>query len=187
MGVGQRRPSRSPRSQRSRSADVDCLKKYTERRVEERRHTEIGDTSKLDPSRWIPLPKNAIRAQAVGKKSPPTTTTAATMTKDDEKRRQGTDVGTETSNEIAKAGPAARASPSRVDEETSSKSQEEKSESLSPPLGRQSAGRSLSTDVSHIKIEKRTEERRHTECSDPKTIATRLTAHIFHVRKREMP
>ena len=52
-----RRPSRSPRSQRSRSADVDCLKKYVERRVEVRRHTEAGETS-----RWIPLGKGAARA-----------------------------------------------------------------------------------------------------------------------------
>uniref|UniRef100_A0ABD2X5V3 Uncharacterized protein n=1 Tax=Trichogramma kaykai TaxID=54128 RepID=A0ABD2X5V3_9HYME len=47
-----RRPSRSPRNQRSRSADVDCLKKYMEKRVEVRRHTEAGEVS-----RWIPLSK----------------------------------------------------------------------------------------------------------------------------------
>ena len=52
LGSDQRRPSRSPRNQRSRSADVDCLKKYIEKRVEVRRHTEAGEVS-----RWIPLSK----------------------------------------------------------------------------------------------------------------------------------
>lgn len=56
MGTnGQRRPSRSPRSQRSRSADVDSLKKYTERRVELRRHTETVEP--LNPVRWMPMIK----------------------------------------------------------------------------------------------------------------------------------
>ncbi|KAI4503760.1 hypothetical protein M0802_001163, partial [Mischocyttarus mexicanus] len=77
---GQRRPSRSPRSQRSRSADVDCLKKYTERRIEGRRHTEVTDTSKLDTSRWIPLAKNISRSQTSFKKT-------AQVLKDEDKRR----------------------------------------------------------------------------------------------------
>ncbi|XP_033228915.1 uncharacterized protein LOC117180526 [Belonocnema kinseyi] len=58
LGTGQRRPSRSPRSPRSRFTDVDCLKKYTERLVEERRLTEISDPNQLDSSKWIPLSKN---------------------------------------------------------------------------------------------------------------------------------
>ena len=64
LGAGQRRPSRSPRSQRSRSADVDCLKKYTERRVEERRLTETSDPNRLDSSKWIPLSKNVNRLRS---------------------------------------------------------------------------------------------------------------------------
>ena len=53
-----RRPSRSPRNQRSRSADVDCLKKYTAgRKFEQRRHTEAGEVS-----RWIPLSKSSMRS-----------------------------------------------------------------------------------------------------------------------------
>lgn len=64
LGPGQRRPSRSPRSQRSRSTDVDCLKKYTERQVEERRLTETRDPNQLDSSKWIPLSKNVNRLRS---------------------------------------------------------------------------------------------------------------------------
>ena len=58
LGPGQRRFSRSPRSQRSRSGDVDCLKKYIERRVEERRLTQFGEYNISDSLEWIPLSKN---------------------------------------------------------------------------------------------------------------------------------
>lgn len=154
MDNGQlRRPSRSPRSQRSRSADVDCLKKYTERRVEERRHTEISDASKLDTSKWIPLPKNVPRGQQSG---------ATKRLSRDERQESIDEAGTE--NRSSRIGP----------------------EVIDRP---QHAVRSHSTDVTALKRPEKsiTEQRRHTDCSDPRTIATRLTAHIFHVRKREMP
>ncbi|XP_012535784.1 uncharacterized protein LOC105836356 [Monomorium pharaonis] len=144
-----RRPSRSPRSQRSRSADVDCLKKYTERRVEERRHTEITDTSKLDTTRWMPLPKNVPRGQQLG--------------------------------------PAAAKRPSRddqqesVDESTTGQTEKRLAKSSStenrPSAGRpQHAIRSHSTDVTTIRKPEKsiTEQRRHTDCSDPRIIATRF-------------
>ncbi|KAJ8673428.1 hypothetical protein QAD02_004690 [Eretmocerus hayati] len=60
LGSEARRMSRSPRNQRSRSADIDCLKKYTERRVELRRHTEAGETS-----RWIPFSRNYLRLPSI--------------------------------------------------------------------------------------------------------------------------
>lgn len=150
-----RRPSRSPRSQRSRSADVDCLKKYTERRVEERRHTEISDASKLDTSKWMPLPKNVPRGQQSG----------ATKRPSRDERQESIDEATAgTENRSSRVGPEVTGRP-------------------------QHAVRSYSTDVTALKRPEKsiTEQRRHTDCSDPRTIATRLTAHIFHVRKREMP
>ncbi|XP_017875372.2 protein IWS1 homolog, partial [Ceratina calcarata] len=163
LGTGQRRPSRSPRSQRSRSADVDCLKKYTERRVEERRHTEIPDTSKLDPTRWIPLPKNITRVQPASKKSPQTS-------KDEEKRRSLSDEPEEKTSTPKKL-PATK-------EEDGAKDQDGKNETPSPATYRQAAGRSHSADVGRAKKEKLTEERRNTECSDSRAIATRWLPQI---------
>lgn len=179
MGTGQRRPSRSPRSQRSRSADVDCLKKYTERRVEERRHTEFTDSSKLDPSRWIPLPRNMSRGQLGGKKPPQ-------PSRDEEKRRSTGEADEESVTEATRliSSTPKRASPK--DEEQKGAGEEKNDSRASPAAFRQTAGRSYSTDVSHVKIEK-LEERRHTECSDPSAIATRLTAHIFHVKRKPKP
>lgn len=57
LGPGQRRLSRSPRSQRSRSADVDCLKKFAERKLyEERKLPDVCDYNKFDStSRLMPL------------------------------------------------------------------------------------------------------------------------------------
>lgn len=56
MGLGQRRLSHSPRSQRSRSADVDCLKKFAERKLfEERKLTDVCD---FDTQRQIPLSRD---------------------------------------------------------------------------------------------------------------------------------
>ncbi|XP_015126565.1 uncharacterized protein LOC107048098 isoform X2 [Diachasma alloeum] len=56
MGT-ERRFSRSPRSTRSRSADVDRLRKYAER-IEERRNTEGSETTRLYATRWLNLPKS---------------------------------------------------------------------------------------------------------------------------------
>ena len=181
MGTSQRRPSRSPRSQRSRSADVDCLKKYTERRVEERRHTEIPDASKLDPSRWIPLPKNITRIQPALKKSPQ-------PSRDEEKRRSVSGEAEETGATDSKGnvGAPKKLSPTKEEETTTKGAEAEEKNDTSPASYRQTAGRSHSADVSHLKKEK-LEERRHTECSDPRTIATRLTEHIFLVKKKPMP
>lgn len=124
--------------------------------MEERRHTEISDTSKLDTTRWMPLPRNVPRGHQSGAKRPSRDERQESIT------AETTVVGDKRSprNEHEVAG--------------------------RPQL----AGRSHSTDVPALKsVEKRsiTEQRRHTDCSDPRTIATRLTAHIFHVRKREMP
>ncbi|XP_078037863.1 uncharacterized protein LOC144470504, partial [Augochlora pura] len=193
--TGQRRPSRSPRNQRSRSADVDCLKKYTERRVEDRRHTDVADTSKLDPSRWIPLTKNMSRSQpTTSKKSPQSS-------RDDEKRRSVTMNIEETINEILRtsAVPVPKKLTPTKEEETM-KEADEKDEttttttttastatigttttgtSTAAPLStmlasthRTTTGRSHSTDVGRAKNEKPVEERRHTE-ADPRMIATR--------------
>ncbi|XP_057330481.1 uncharacterized protein LOC130670886 [Microplitis mediator] len=68
LGAGQRRPSRSPRSQRSRSADVDRLRKYAER-IGERRNTEGADSSKLNPSRWLPRSRSSSRSPSAERKS----------------------------------------------------------------------------------------------------------------------
>ena len=167
MNNGQlRRPSRSPRSQRSRSADVDCLKKYTERRVEERRHTEISDTSKLDTSKWMPLPKNVPRGQQSG------------VTK-----RLSRD---ERQESIYESAEDAEKWPTKSPSSTNNRS----SRLVPEVVGRSHyTMRSHSTDVTILKRPEKsiTEQRRHTDCSDPQSIATRLTAHIFHVRKREMP
>lgn len=40
---------------------MDCLKKYTERRVEVRRHTETSATSEFDTGNWLPLPNTINR------------------------------------------------------------------------------------------------------------------------------
>ncbi|KAL6258115.1 hypothetical protein P5V15_010032 [Pogonomyrmex californicus] len=153
-----RRPSRSPRSQRSRSADVDCLKKYTERRVEERRHTEISDTSKLDTSRWMPLPKNVPRGQQSGMAKRPSRG----------ERQESIDEAGEESEKwpVKPTSPtSAENRPSRVEREVIGRSQH--------------TVRSHSTDVTALRKEKGiTEQRRHTDCSDPRTIATRWLPQI---------
>ncbi|XP_018397140.1 PREDICTED: uncharacterized protein LOC108775309 [Cyphomyrmex costatus] len=152
-----RRPSRSPRSQRSRSADVDCLKKYTERRVEERRHTEISDTTKLDTSKWMPLPKNVPRGQQSG--------AIKRLSRDE--RQESIDE----SAEDAEKWPTKP--PSSIDNRSSR---------LVPEVvGRPHyTVRSHSTDVTSLKRPEKsiTEQRRHTDCSDPQTIATRWLPHI---------
>lgn len=171
---GLRRPSRSPRSQRSRSADVDCLKKYTERRVEERRYTEISDASKLDTSKWTPLPRNLPRGQQV---SPGSSKRLSRDERQDSVEESATGIERWPANpslaETSSEDP--RSSVVRIDHE------------LTVP--RPPGTRSHSTDVTALRgHDKRSiEQRRHTDCSDPRTIATRLTAHIFHIRKREMP
>ncbi|XP_011315509.1 uncharacterized protein [Fopius arisanus] len=53
----ERRSSRSPRSTRSRSADVDRLRKYAER-IEERRNTEGAEVARIYATRWLNLPKS---------------------------------------------------------------------------------------------------------------------------------
>lgn len=143
--------------------------------MEERRHTEIPDTSKLDPSRWIPLPKTIGRVQPALKKSPQ---------KDEEKRRSITSEPDE--NALDKTI-AKKLSPTKEEETaTAAKGADEKNDGTSGSH-RSTAGRSHSTDVGRVKNEKLIEERRHTECSDPRTIATRLTEHIFLVKKKPMP
>jgi hypothetical protein len=139
------------------------LKKYTERRVEERRHTEISDTNKVDTSRWMPLPRNVPRGHQSGAKRPSR-----------DERQESIDETT-TVGERQSPAPAENRSP-RNEHEVAARSH--------------LTGRSQSTDGTTPKsVEKRsiTEQRRHTDCSDPRTIATRLTAHIFHIRKRETP
>lgn len=55
LGQLQQRSFHGPRNQRSRSADVDRLKKYAER-IEERRKTVGDEEKKITPSRsWVPL------------------------------------------------------------------------------------------------------------------------------------
>ncbi|XP_029046075.1 serine/threonine-protein kinase PRP4 homolog [Osmia bicornis bicornis] len=178
MGTGQRRPSRSPRSQRSRSADVDCLKKYTERRVEERRHTEVADTSKLDPSRWIPLPKTITRVQPALKKSP------QSSSKDEEKRRSVSCEPDENMLETPNVVVIKKLSPTKEEETTTKEAEEKNNGTTSSSTIRSTAGRSHSTDVGRVKNEKLIEERRHTECSDPRMIATRWLPQINTSRFR---
>ncbi|XP_012271992.1 uncharacterized protein LOC105695216 [Orussus abietinus] len=144
---GQRRPSRSPRSQRSRSADVDCLKKYAERRVEERRHTEIADTTKLDPSKWIPLPRSISKSQ-------------------NPNRKQSSQAQSQEETEDPKADssrwiPILSRKISPKQERRDSREAPEKQER---PVSKQLAARSQSTDVNYCrKPERCIEERRHTD------------------------
>lgn len=140
------------------------MKKYTERRVEDRRHTEISDAGKLDTTRWTPLPKNVPRGQQLG----------ATKRPSRDERQENVDES---------AANAEKWSAKPISEDRSSK--------IEPEVLARShyAIRSHSTDVTALKRPEKsiTEQRRHTDCSDPRTIATRLTEHIFHVRKREIP
>ncbi|XP_031831336.1 uncharacterized protein LOC116426484 [Nomia melanderi] len=183
--TGQRRPSRSPRSQRSRSADVDCLKKYTERRVEERRHTDIVDTSKLDPSRWIPLTKNMSRS------TPTTSKKSPQSARDDEKRRSVTVDIEEAFNDILKPTVPTPKKLTPTKEEDATKGAEEKEDAststtaTTTPGNRTATGRSHSAAdvVHHAKNEKLVEERRHTE-ADPRMIATRWLPQINTSRFR---
>lgn len=155
---------------------MDCLKKYTERRVEERRHTEVGDVSKLDTSRWMSLPRNLPRGQQAssgisgGNKRPSR-----------DERQDNTDESLTTGVERWPAKPSSAVAAS---EDPRSSVVKIDAELVARPPG----FRSHSTDVTGLRGHDRPniEQRRHTDCSDPRTIATRLTAHIFHVRKREM-
>lgn len=149
--------------------------------MEERRHTEIPDTSKLDPSRWIPLPRNITRIQPALKKSPQ-------PARDEEKRRSVSSEPEESATDSkANESTPKKLSPTKEEAAAAKGAQEEKNETASAATQRQTSGRSLSADVGRIKKEKLVEERRHTECSDPRTIATRLTEHIFLVKKKPMP
>lgn len=158
---GQQIPSRTPRSQRSRSADVDCLKKYTERRVEERRHTEISDTSKLDTTRWMPLAKNTPRGQQ--------STVSNRKSSRDERQTNINESITDNGRRLS-----SKSISSTIEQEQSSSRE-------AAIVYRQITARSHSADVTPIiKGEKRIiEERRHTDCNDPRIIATRLTEHIY--------
>ncbi|XP_011352055.1 uncharacterized protein LOC105287890 [Ooceraea biroi] len=160
INSGQRRPSRSPRSQRSRSADVDCLKKYTERRVEERRHTEITDTSKLDTSRWMPLPRNLPRGQQSATKRP-------SRDERQESINEPTTLGGDKRRSVAKPTSTVPTEnrPSKVESEIA---------------GHSAARRSHSADVTALKSteERTTEQRRNTDCGDPRSIATRWLPQI---------
>ncbi|XP_014478677.1 PREDICTED: uncharacterized protein LOC106746526 [Dinoponera quadriceps] len=156
---GLRRPSRSPRSQRSRSADVDCLKKYTERRVEERRHTEISDVGKLDISKWTPLPRNLPRGQQTSPGS------SKRLSRDE--------------RDIAEDEPDVERWPAKpnVSEDHRPSVVRIEPELLVP---RPPGSRSHSADVTALRgHDKRSiEQRRHTDCSDPRTIATRWVPQI---------
>ncbi|XP_032675088.1 trichohyalin-like [Odontomachus brunneus] len=162
---GLRRPSRSPRSQRSRSADVDCLKKYTERRVEERRYTEISDASKLDTSKWMPLPRNLPRGQQM---SPSSNKRPSRDERQDsvEESATGIERWPAKPNSADTSSEDLRSSVIRIDHE------------LTVP--RPPGTRSHSTDVTALRgHDKRSiEQRRHTDCSDPRTIATRWIPQI---------
>lgn len=107
--------------------------------MEDRRHTEITDTSKLDPSRWMPLPRYVPR----GQQSP-----GAIKRPSRDERQES------------------------IDETIENRSSRMESEIV----GRtQPAVRSYSTDVTAARgVEKSiVEQRRHTDCSDPRAIATR--------------
>ncbi|XP_066596674.1 uncharacterized protein, partial [Prorops nasuta] len=161
LGNGQRRPSRSPRSQRSRSADVDCLKKYTERRVEERRHTEAGDGSRLDPSRWVPLPKSITRIQ--GKKVIPVLK--------DAKRHNTSGEG---SSKVVDSYKWLPGEPRRTlkRSENVEESMEEKQESKYTLTGKQTAVRSRSTDVTSGSYSEQPPEGRNRTGSDTRLISS---------------
>lgn len=141
--------------------------------MEERRHTDLPDASKIDPSKWIPLPRSITRIQPALKRTsqPP---------RDEEKRRSVSNEPDETGTDKGGADKPKKHSLTKAVEG-------EKNDTPSPATYRQTAGRSHSADVGHVKNEKLLEERRHTECSDPRTIATRLTEHIFLVKKKPMP
>ncbi|RLU19219.1 hypothetical protein DMN91_007776 [Ooceraea biroi] len=146
--------------QRSRSADVDCLKKYTERRVEERRHTEITDTSKLDTSRWMPLPRNLPRGQQSATKRP-------SRDERQESINEPTTLGGDKRRSVAKPTSTVPTEnrPSKVESEIA---------------GHSAARRSHSADVTALKSteERTTEQRRNTDCGDPRSIATRWLPQI---------
>ncbi|KAK2589297.1 hypothetical protein KPH14_007848 [Odynerus spinipes] len=175
-GSGQRRPSRSPRSQRSRSADVDCLRKYTERRIEGRRHTDVSDTSKLDTSRWIPLPRNVSRGQTSSSSKKP-----AQLSRDEDKRRYESPVNSQ-SDPIKWQ----QTSPAKISHEAEDRKRgmvpSEKEEEVKF-YAKQPAARSRSTDVTSFKKEKYTEERRHTDCGDIR-ISSRWIPQINSARFR---
>lgn len=135
--------------------------------MEERRYTEIPDTSKLDPSRWIPLPKTIA-----AKKSP--------QSKEEEKRCSITE-SEEIDGSKTSLGTPKKLSPTKEEEPKDSKDR-----GLAA-THKSSTGRSQSTDVGNVKHDKLVEERRHTECSDSRMVATRLTEHIFLVKKKPMP
>ncbi|XP_015186153.1 PREDICTED: uncharacterized protein LOC107071566 isoform X1 [Polistes dominula] len=177
---GQRRPSRSPRSQRSRSADVDCLKKYTERRIEGRRHTDVTDTTKLDTSRWIPLAKNISRGQTSFKK----TSQSQVSTKDEDKRRYDNSSSSPKNNDSIKWQQTSSAKITHNEDDRKSNPQNEREIAEKNKFyGKQVAARSRSTDVPTFKKEKFTEERRHTDCGDIR-IASRWIPQINSVRFR---
>ncbi|KAI4479285.1 hypothetical protein M0804_011070 [Polistes exclamans] len=178
---GQRRPSRSPRSQRSRSADVDCLKKYTERRIEGRRHTDVTDTTKLDTSRWIPLAKNISRGQTSFKKI----AQAQISTKDEEKRGYDNLPINSKNNDSIKwqQTSSPKINHNEEDRKTNNVQNQKELEDKNKFYGRQVAARSRSTDVPTFKKDKFTEERRHTDCGDIR-FSSRWIPQINSVRFR---
>lgn len=110
--------------------------------MEDRRYTEITDSSKLDTSRWMPLPKYVPR----GQQSP-----GAIKRSSRDERQESIDetTATTTSAENRSSEIAGRSQPGAV--------------------------RSYSTDVTSTRGAEKSiiEQRRHTDCSDPRTIATR--------------
>lgn len=165
MGIsGLRRGSRSPRSQRSRSADVDCLKKYSERRIEDRRHTEVADPNKVEYSKWDPLPQLPPRDQPIA------------VNKRLSKNEQQESLDNIESTVILIA---------------ENRLVRTESEVVVPPSRRPPGIWNHSTDVTCLKSDKAAvsivEQRRHTECSDPRIVATRYVARIIYYIWNDVP
>lgn len=142
--------------------------------MEDRRHTDLPDASKLDPSKWGPLPKS--KTLPCGKKSPQ-------QSKDEEKRGELTSdepIG-EPSRKVSTSG-VKRMSPTKEEEGNET---EEKQEPRTAFPGRQA--RSLSVDPNLGRQDKAPENRGTTGSPDARTVATRLTEHIFYVKKRAPP
>lgn len=124
--------------------------------MEERRHTEISDPNKLDTSKWMPLPKNVPRGQQPGVAP----------------KRSSRDERQESVDESAAGGEKWSAKPISSSAENRSRIE---LEGINRPQHR-----SHSTDVTSLKRPEKSiiEQRRHTDCSDPRTIATRWLPQI---------
>jgi len=133
--------------------------------VEERRHTEITDASKFDPTRWMPLAKNMPRGQQSATKRP---------SKDERQESidESTAVGGDKRRSVAKPTSTIP---------TENQSSKIENEIICRP---HSSARSHSTDLTPRNTEKHTEQRRNTDCSDSRSIVTRLIT--FSIQKQEI-